>query len=505
MARTRKALVASFLVYIQFAAGIAVALISVPLVLDRLGARLYGIWLASGEALAYVALMDFGVLGVLPWMVAEADGRRDREQIRRLIANGLAAGALAGVATLAVGAAGWWLFAGRLSPAERAALAGPFMLLVTLTAVTSPLWVFAAVLGGLQDAAFNGIFGVARILLNGALTIGLLLAGAGLYALAAAAVVPPLVIMLASAGRLASVAPDLLRGWARPSAGELRRLVREGLGGWLGAFGWRLVTAGHSVVIAFLGLPELVPVYACTARLSHLLTQLGWVLPDSAAVGLAQLRGEGRHERVKQVVDAMLRLYVLLGGSVAAALLAFNPAFVSWWVGPAMFGGFALNGVLSAAVFVAALAHGLSVVVSVVGDRLRIGLAGLAQGVLQVAIAVPLGQMLGLNGVAIAGVVAAALTVIPAGLWLLHRSTGVRAAWLVRELVPALAGRSWPLVAAGAVVGILAIRHVWFAGAATAAIVAINLWALRPVYAELTLDARVRSLLLKLRLLPLGA
>lgn len=505
MARTRKALVGSLLVYVQFAVGIAVALLSVPLVLDRLGARLYGIWLASGEALAYVALLDFGILGVLPWMVAVADGRRDRTEIRRLIVHGLAAGAIAGAAALAVGAGGWVLFADRLSAADRAALAGPFALLVTLTAVSSPLWVFPAVLGGLQDTAFNGIAGVARILLNGALTIGLLVAGAGLYALAIGAVVPPIVVLIASVCRVAAVAPDLLRGWPRPSPRELWRLLREGLGGWLGAFGWRLVNAGHSVVIAYLGMPELVPVYACTSRVSQLLTQLSWVVPDSGAVGLAQLQGEGRRERVSQVVDAMLRLYVLLAGLVAAALLAFNPAFVTWWVGPALFGGLTLNGLLAAGVFIAALAHGLSVVVSVLGDRLRIGLAVLAQGTLQVAIAVPLGRALGLNGVAIATLLAALLTVVPSGLWLLHRSTGVRARWLLRELVPALAARSWPLVMAGAVVGMWTARHIWIAGALTAAIVAINLWALRPVYAELMLDDRVRRVLLRLRLLPVGA
>ncbi|HEX2446277.1 MAG TPA: hypothetical protein VHJ77_20175 [Vicinamibacterales bacterium] len=505
MARTRKALIASFLAYIQFAAGIAVTLVSVPLTIDRLGARLYGIWLASGEALAYVAFLDFGILGILPWMVAEADGRGDRNEIRRLLVHGLAAGAIAGLAAVAVGAAGWMLFSVRLSAADRAALAGPFLLLMGLTAVTSPLWVFAAVLGGLQDAAFNGVVGVARAIASGALTIGLLLAGAGLYALALGAVVPALVVLLASAFRLTRIAPDLLRGWAFPSAAGLKHLVREGLGGWIGAFGWRLINAGHNVVIAYLGLPELVPVYACTSRLGQLLTQLGWVVPDSGAVGLAQLQGQGRRDRVRTIVDSMLRLYVLVGGSVAAAVLAFNPAFVTAWVGAELFGGASLNGLLAAGAVVAALTHGLSVAVSVLGERLKIGIAVLAQGGLQVAFAVLLGPAAGLNGVAIAALASAALTVLPAGAALLDRATGVSARALVRDLAPLLAKRTVPVLAVGYAIGIATSGQIWLAGVLTAAIGLLYLWLHRPMYESLTVDDRVRRVLVRLRLLPVSA
>jgi O-antigen/teichoic acid export membrane protein len=505
MARTRKALVTSLLTYIQFGAGIVVALVSVPIVLHYLGPRLYGIWLASGETLAYVALLDFGILGVLPWMVADADGRGDRNEIRRLMAHGFTAGAIAGLAAVIIGAFGWILFAGRLSAADRAALGGPFALLVALTAVTSPLWVFAAVLGGLQDATFNGLVGVARVVLNGVLTIGLLFSGAGVYALAVAAIVPPVVILIAAAWRLSVIAPDLLRGWPRPSPRGLQHLLRQSVGGWIGAFGWRLMTASHNVVIAFLGMPELVPVFACTTRLGQLLTQLGWILPDSGAVGLAQLQGEGRRERVREIVDSMLRLYVLLGGLATATVLAFNPAFVTWWVGPGLFGGFSLNALFAIGTLVGALTHGLSVVVSVLGDRLRIGLAVLAQGVLQVVAAVALGRVLGLNGVAIASLLAASVTIVPVGFSLFHSATGVQPRLLFSELLPAVGLRSWPVFAVSAIAGLWTADHLWGAAAATLAITTFYMRLLRPVYASLRLDGRVRSVLVRLRLVPVGA
>src|SRR4051812_49736508 len=78
MSRTHRASIAASFAYLQFALSIVVGLGLVPFVLHRVGERLYGFWLASGEVLAYAAMADLGVMGVVPWLIAEADGRSDR-------------------------------------------------------------------------------------------------------------------------------------------------------------------------------------------------------------------------------------------------------------------------------------------------------------------------------------------------------------------------------------------------------------------------------------------
>ena len=76
MSRTHRASIAASFAYLQFALSIVVGVGLVPFVLHRVGERLYGFWLASGEVLAYAAMADLGVMGVVPWLIAEADGRR---------------------------------------------------------------------------------------------------------------------------------------------------------------------------------------------------------------------------------------------------------------------------------------------------------------------------------------------------------------------------------------------------------------------------------------------
>src|SRR5688500_10012624 len=85
MSRVRKAAVNASFSYAQFAIAIVTGIVLIPLTLHHLGARSWGLWLASGELLGYAGMVDLGVIGVLPWMLAEADGAHDRQRMRRLV------------------------------------------------------------------------------------------------------------------------------------------------------------------------------------------------------------------------------------------------------------------------------------------------------------------------------------------------------------------------------------------------------------------------------------
>lgn len=506
MSRWRRAAIAASFNYLQYGLAMVSGLVLVPLTLRYLGARTYGLWLASGELLGYAAMADLGVMAVLPWMLAEADGRKDRTAMRALLANGVVVGLVVG-ACYALAAAGLWLLlpsALRITAADRAILAPPLTLLVAATAALYPLRVFSALVAGLQDVKFNGLVAIGQHLLAIALTVGLLLAGHGLSAIVAASVAASAVTAGASIVRCAVVAPDLLRGWPRPSFAAVRGLLGNGIGAWLGAFGWQLLIASNGIVITAIGRPEWVAVWACTVKLMSLATQLAWVMPDAALIGLAQVNGEGQGPaRLRPLVLTLLRLHLLLAGGAAAALLAFNPAFVVRWVGPDLFGGTGLNALLAAGIVSASLVHGVLTCAAVVGHRLQAGLVTLANGVAQLACAWVLGRAWGLPGIAAASLVAAAVAALPAGLRVLHQATGLRTADVWRHLLHPWLRRSLPLlVAAGA--SSVFHRETGVAGAAAiAAMVApAYVWWMRPLYVGLPFDDRLGRWLVSLRLVP---
>jgi O-antigen/teichoic acid export membrane protein len=375
--------------------------------------------------------------------------------------------------------------------------------MVALMAANMPLRTFNAALIGLQDATFSGILGVVQLALNVALTAGMLLAGYGLYALAAAATVPALVAAVASWVRLRRIAPDLLRGWRVPSRATFRAVSAQGLGSWTAGLGWRMVAASDSVVILSLMGPAAAVVFAMTAKMGTIGMQMSWQLPDAALVGLAQLKGEGRPERVRAVTVSLLRLLLVASGGVACAVAAFNPAFVALWVGPQRFGGLALNAVLAAVVLSHSLAHGLFTTSATLGTRVQAGWAALAQGAVNLGAALLLGRWLGLAGVALAAVVSTVLVAYPAGVWMVRRTTAMTQGELWRQALGPWMLRGGALLALGGAVGVLGARvSPWLALALAPLLGLLYLWVMRPLYADLPLPARIRPWLARLRLIP---
>jgi O-antigen/teichoic acid export membrane protein len=506
MSRTRIAALTASFNYIQYALSIASGLVLVPLAIGAIGARSYGWWLATGELLGYAGMVDLGVLGVLPWMVAEADGRGDRERLRSLVASGVTVGIVVGIGYALVAGLLWTAvpMAVNVPAADRSSLAGPLLVLVAVTAAAYPLRTFTALLNGLQDALFNGTLSVAQSATYFIVALSGLWGDWGLYALALATAASTTVSVGASFARTLVVAPDLLTAWPRPRASTIRFLLSNGIGVWIAGFGWRLVAASTNMVIALVGRPEWVAIYACTAKLSAVSTQLAWVLPDSGLIGLSQLYGEGQPQaRVRRVVMMIVRLHLVLAGVAACGVLAFNPAFVLAWIGPGFYGGHALTAWLAAGLVASSLVHGLITTASVVGNRLKVGAATMANGVAQTVLALIFGFWWMLGGIAAAAPIAALATSAPAGLALLRASTGLSQRMFWQELMSPWLQRILPAAVVCAGVGML-VRDAGLAaaGAVTAICVGGCFWVVRPLLSDLPVSEPWNRRLVRAGVLP---
>ena len=505
MTRTRKAgLIATFS-YLQTGLALVSGILLLPFILRRIGIGSYGLWLACGDLLAYSAMADLGVLGVLPWLVAERDGRGDRQGIRDLMSNGLSAAFVISILYFSVAMA-LWFFASRIvnvTDTQKAILTGPLLLVVVSTAVAFPLRAFLTVLMGLQDVVFTGILGVCQWALNITIIVTMLVKGYGLYSLAAAAVVPPLLVSLSCLIRIRFKTPDLLAGWTRPSFSRIYYLIRQGLGGWLAGFGWRMISASNSIIIVSIGTPEMVVIYACTAKLGDILMQLSWQLSDSGLVGLAQLFGEGNLKRVREVFLAMLRILLIVVGCVAVVILALNRNFVSLWVGPDKFAGVVTNVVLAASVLSLSLTHGLIVPISVLGQRIQIGTITLLQGCLNLVLAVSLGRLFGLRGIALASVCSSLFLTFPLGVVVLKRVTNLTFSDLATVTLVPWAWRIVGLLAISAAIGIwMPQRSLVLLLSVAPVLGLVYLWHMRPLYVDLPLPLSITPWLIKLRLIP---
>ncbi|MEO8076552.1 MAG: hypothetical protein ABI818_09510 [Acidobacteriota bacterium] len=512
MSRAHRASIATAFAYLQFALAIVVGVALVPFVLHRVGGRLYGYWLASGEVLAYAAMADLGVLGVVPWLIAEADGRRDRDAIRRLMSTGFFATLVVSACYILIVVLLWHVapVVLQLPAADRAAIGGPLAVLACVTAVVLPLRITNSALMGLQDVKFAGAISTMSWALDLIITVTLLLRGYGLYALALGAAVPSVVSVIAGCVRLRVLAPDLTRGWPRPSLGELGRLFREGFGAWLGQWGWRLSAATDAIVLAWLGHPVWITVLAMSGKLSQTLTQMSWPPGDSALVGLAQLSGENRPEALRSAVAAVLRVYLVLATAGMCIVLGVNGAFVSRWVGADMFGGTSVNAMLALLIVTTTLTHGAATVSSVLGKRTHVGVATVVAGAAQVSLALLFASRIGLIGIPLAALCAQVFLLIPSLLSALTHRTTLGPAAFVREVLQPWSLRSMPLIILCAVIGPALIGIPLWASIPLGGTLGVTyLWFARQLILDYPpIEAVVRARLSRLRLdrfLPLPA
>jgi O-antigen/teichoic acid export membrane protein len=505
MSRTRRAAINAAFGYAGFALSLLSGIALVPYTLARVGTTAYGVWLGFAELLGYSALLDIGVLGVLPWLVAEADGARDREGIRRLFVGGITFAGITGavVSAVALGLLTVAPYVTRVTEAQRALVFGPLVLAVSCTLLAYPLRACHAVLVGLQDVVFVGWAALAQQALSITILLALLVHGDGIWAVAASSSIPGLAVAAAASVRLRRLAPDLFRGWARPQRSLVMRIAGQGFGGWTAGLGWRMVSGTDNLVILSVAGPGMAVVYAMTVKLGEALTQMSWHLVDSGQVGLAQLRGEGRMDRVREIVIAMLRLTLLGAGAVACVVVAVNPSFVTLWVGAARFGGTAMNAWIAAEIVALSLTHGLFAPASTLGERVRTGYGVAAQGVFHVGAAVLLGRPFGATGVVAAGFVSSMLVAYPVGVRLVCRATGMTHADLLRGAVQPWAARVAALLVLAAAVDALRRTGSPWAPIAVAPVLGIAyLWIMRPLYRGIPLPGRIHGALARLRLVP---
>jgi O-antigen/teichoic acid export membrane protein len=487
VARVLRASIATAFGYLRFLLALVAGLVLVPFILHHIDPVVYGYWLASGDVLAYAAMTDFGLLGTLPWLIAEADGRGDRAAIRRLMSNGAMAAIALTVLYGAVVLIIWNLMPSiiKLDAAQRAMVKGPLTLIASIGALNMTLRLFTGTLAGLQDVRFQGIVSTLAWAADVALTIVLLKMGYGLYALAAAAAFPGMVSATASMFRVRMIAPDLLRGWPRPTVADIAKLFRESVGAWFSQWGWRLTTATDGIILASLGRPHGVAALAMTSRLGGMLMQMSWLPGDTGLVGLVNLYGEGKAARIRAAVLALLRVYIALAGAGVCVVLAVNPSFVSAWVGEPLYAGDQVNGLLSVSLMVTTIGHAVSVVAAVLGYRMRVGTVTFISGAVQAVLAFTLGARLGIFGVVLASVLAQAFVLLPLLARPFAHNTGVTFGDLLRDVAAPLLARSGPLAVAALFIGLwLPPPPLWIVVPLGAVIGLGYLWLTRGVYLD---------------------
>jgi O-antigen/teichoic acid export membrane protein len=423
--------------------------------LGRLGRDEYGLWLVATRVLGFLMLLDVGVVALLPRDLAFATGRAGgadhAADLGDIVARttGVVAWQMP-VVVLAAAATWLWL------PDDWAALRQPLGIVMSAFVLLFPFRIFHSALTGLQDLAALGAVSTVTWAAGTAATIGLVLAGWGLHALAAGWALQQGLSSLWWWGRLRRRFPRAAPQRLVPiPLREARSHLARGIWISISQIAQTFLTGTDVLVIGKLLGPSAVVPYFCTGKVLTVLANQPQLFAQTAQPALSELRTAAGRARLVEVVTALTQAILIASGGIVCLVLLTNEGFVHWWVGPAQYGGAGLTALLLAGML---LRHwNMTAVYSLFAfgyDR-RISLTTLADGVLTVAASLVLVGRFGLRGAALGSLAGVLVIALPANLIGLRRATEVPLRDLLGRLLPWL----WRFALVAASAALLAL--VW--------------------------------------------
>ena len=409
MSRTTRVLGGAGVGYLHQIAIILLGLWLTPFLLRRVGQHEYGLWLVAGQLLGYLALLDLGVLAILPREVAALSGQADKAKAGADIAALLArVGALMRrwqLPGLSVACALVWWFL----PRDWSDLSAPLIPVFVAFVLLYPMRILLAALQGVQEMPFLAAAQMTGWILGTASTIALVIMGAGLYALVAGWVITTAVPAGAAWWRARRHWPQAL---PTTPHGPASAIFKSSLWLSVGQVA-QVLLAGSDVLLVgrLLGAAAVVP-YACTGKLVTVFANHPHLLMHVAQPALAEMRTSESRERLQRVATALTQAMLLMSGALVVVILPVNHAFVAWWVGASQYGGWSLTLAFAAMMVLRHLSVAIIYTLFCFGYERQISLTSLADGVVTVAatailigvwgpVGAPLGSIIGVLAVSL--------------------------------------------------------------------------------------------------------
>jgi O-antigen/teichoic acid export membrane protein len=321
------------------------AFVLIPLCLAYLGAHLYGAWLGASELLVWVQLLDMGIPNLLTQRIGAAVGQGDRMLAARWASTGMTVlagigAALAAVAIVAAPLVASWA-------QVPAADADSFTACFRIGAVASAFLLMAngsiGISRGVQLTVVVSTAQVAGALTGLALTVGLLVSGYGLWALA-------LGLLGRSLVSLAGATLFVQRARVRtgiplvgPSSGVLRETAALIPATAAGSAGYLFANNTEILLVTTVFGPVIAAIYTLTRRaidgVRSLLDSVAWAVYG----GFAHLVTADDRHRARAVLREILWVRFAVACLCGAVAVAVNRPFVTLLFGPEHFGGFWLT------------------------------------------------------------------------------------------------------------------------------------------------------------------
>ena len=468
------------------AVSLVIAFITTPLLVRWLGAERFGAVRTLADWFGHLSLLEIGLGGAIPPLIALSLGRGDAAAARRIVGAAIRAFVLVGAAVLAGGLL-IGLASGRLVQVDPSLLTdlrnAAFVGLVT--ALLYPLLPFQALLDASQRGYVIQWFSLAQSVTTAALALVLARAGWGITGQFIAMMAGVIVLRLGLAVAGERLLPGSFAAAARrPDRETVSSIRRLNISTFLFSLSGRIALYSDNIIVAAVLGPTAVTPLFVTQRLAGIAGIQLLAVGNASWAALAELHALERRDVFAQRLTELTRLVAGLAVAALVPIAAFNEPFVARWVGADAYAGdavtllactnawlmailslwgwcFSGTGQIQLLLKVTMISAVLNLVTSIAATKL-IGVSGPLLGTLVGAGATSLWYLPLLLrrhfGVSPLGVLRAAL--IPVA-W------GIPAYFLLRFLAGRYEPRSWPALLGAMAASAVVLLAVWWRFALT--------------------------------------
>jgi O-antigen/teichoic acid export membrane protein len=337
--RYRRAALTTLMSFAFKGVNVATLLLTVPLTLRYLGADRFGLWMTISSLSGIFCFADLGMSASLKTLVAEADGRGDIDEARRLISSSYAALSVVALILLLTLGLAYPLFdwgdlynvhdaeTVRESGAATAAVAACFLLNI-------PVGLINQIQAGYQQGFVNALWQGLGSLLGLIGVAWSVWANAGLVWLVLAASGGPLIACAANTWAFFRLNhPELSPTWARASWSRMKLVGRTGLLYLILAVAMSLTYFSDNLVLAHARGPEAVAEYSIACRLFGAVSLVCGFLFNPLWPAYTEALARGEVAWVRQTVYGTLGVGMLVSGVLSIVVMLGQAPLVHWWIG----------------------------------------------------------------------------------------------------------------------------------------------------------------------------
>lgn len=376
------------------------SLILLPFYLHKIDAATLGVWLATGNILAWMTLVDPGLSEVLQQRIGELRGRGDNEEVEKTIGSGIVAASGILVLSIVAGVVFYFLIGIIINKdvTQYHNLQAALFISIVSTGLSLMQFSLSGINQGMQNASQVAICAIVANILFLVVNITLLLMGYGIISIAAANLARGLFINIYNfiALKYMLKSEDIRIVFL---ADHFKRFIKIFSFTSLSSIIGGLSASMDTIVLARFIPPAMITIFEINKRPIQLTSSLVGRHSVALMPVISHSVGKEDHKSIIELINIQFKYYAYAAMFIALLFSLTYPDLITAWTGKGRFAGNTIVYMMLGNFFFFLIGYFMSNIGYAVGDIKRNSVVNIIRGIITGILFYPAGQHFGIIGV----------------------------------------------------------------------------------------------------------